>query len=120
MPLEVNKVAGLVAVLGMKKVIETNFEQSRYRRKRRYMAADTGILLILPMDHGHGVPPDEALDAALQAAVSRVGNLFKYRDGIHVRGIELDRKINAGGACALGQRVQKSGSPAGTLFIDNL
>ena len=52
------------------------------------MAADAGVLLVLAVDHGHGVPADEGFDAALQRAVAGVGDFVFGADGVLVGGGE--------------------------------
>src|SRR5271166_3777664 len=94
-PLEINEVARLIAVFGMEEMIESDFQKCRERRIRRDVSADPGIFLVLPVHHGHRVPADQALDAAFQVAVARIGNLFRRRNGIEVGRIELNRNINA-------------------------
>ena len=75
--LEINEVAGLVAVAGVEEMIEADFEQGGQRRIGRDVAADSGIFLVLAVHHGHGVPANQALDAALQRAVAGIGKLLR-------------------------------------------
>ena len=78
--LEVDEVAGLVAVVGAEEVVEADFEQSGEGGVGGNMAADAGVLLVLAMDHGQRVPADQALDAALERAIAGVGLLFFDRE----------------------------------------
>ena len=48
MALEVDEVAGLVAIGGMEEVVEADFEQRRQRGIGGDVAADAGVLLVLP------------------------------------------------------------------------
>ena len=63
--LEINQVAGLVAVARLKEMVEAYLQQRRQRRVGGDVAADAGIFLILVVDHGHGVPAQQGLNAAL-------------------------------------------------------
>ena len=66
MTLEINEVARLISVAGVEEMIESDFEQRRQRRVGRDVAADSWVLLVLAMHHGHRVPANQALDAPLQ------------------------------------------------------
>ena len=83
------------------------------------MAADAGIFLVLPMHHGHGVPADQALDAALHRAVAGVGHLFADRNRVDVGGIELDRDVHAGFTGAAGKGVQQAGTLARAFLVND-
>ena len=76
MALEIDEIAGLVAVSGVEEMIEADFEQRGQRRIGRDVAADSGIFLVLPMHHRHGIPANQALDAALHRAVAGVRQLL--------------------------------------------
>src|SRR5579864_7923364 len=64
-PLEINKVARLIAVLAMKEVVVPHFLKRRQRCISRDVPADPRIVLVSPNHHGHRVPADQALDAPL-------------------------------------------------------
>ena len=107
MALEVDEVAGLVAVAGVKEVIEAHFEQGGKRCICRDVAADTVIFLILAGDHGHGVPAGEAFDLAFQLAIAGVGNFVFDADGVDVRSIEFGGELDARAASVGGQFFKK-------------
>ena len=96
MSLEIDHVPGLVAVGGMKEVIESNFEQRRQRRVSRKMPADARVFLILAMDHSHRIPAKECLDAGLYIAIARIGQLLLDWNRVPVRSIQLRRRFHAG------------------------
>ena len=73
MALEVDEVAGLIAVAAVEEVVVADFGQRGERCIGGNMAADAGIVLVGADHHGHGVPAIEALDAALDFAVARIG-----------------------------------------------
>src|SRR3954447_7648527 len=82
--LEVDEVAGLIAIRSVEEMIEPNLEQGGQRGVGGDVAANPRVLLILPMDHRHGVPADEALDAPLQPAITGVGELLIDRNRVEV------------------------------------
>jgi hypothetical protein len=118
--LEVDEVRVTIGVLAAKEVIEADFVEGRGRRVGRNVAADAGVLLVLAMHHGHGVPADQALDAALELAVAGIRNFVLHRDGVQVGRVELDWNVNAGGASALYQGAQQLGALVGTFVVHNL
>src|SRR5450432_439939 len=77
MALEVNQVARLVSVGGAEEMVKSDFQQRGQRGIGRDVAADAGIFLVLAMHHGHRVPADQALDAALQFAVAGIRYFFR-------------------------------------------
>ena len=110
MALEIDEVAGLVLiarrvawVLGMKEVVEADFEQGGQRRICRDMAADARVLLVLAVDHGHRVPANEAFDAALHLAVAGVRYFIMFGDGIEVGSSDFAGGVDACFACSLPQ-----------------
>ena len=118
--LEINQIAGLLAVFGVEKVVEAHFEQRGQRSVGGNVAADTGVVFILAHHHGHGVPPDEALDAAFHGAVAGVGHFVFHRDGIDVRGIQVSGEIDAASVRARGQLLQQVAGAVGPGCLDHL
>ena len=118
--LEINQVARLIAVAGVEEMIEADFQQRGERRVGGNVAADAGIVLVLPDHHGHGVPANQALDAALHRAVAGIGGFLLGTDGIDVRRIELDRHFDAIGARALVEVLQQKSGAVRTGLIDHL
>ena len=100
--LEVDEVAGLVAIAGVKEMIEAHFEQRGQRGVGGNVAADAGVVFVLAHHHGHGVPAGQALDAALHGAVAGIGHFVLGTDGVHVGRIELDGEVGAGAARLFG------------------
>ena len=119
MALKINKVARFLAVVGVEKVVVANFQQRGQRRVRRNVPADAGIFLVLPMDHRHGVPADQALDAALHRPITGVRMLFLHRNGVDVRGIQMDWDVHAGLLGAAGKGVQQTGTLARTFLVND-
>ena len=79
--LEINQVARLIPVIGVKEMIESDFQQRGQRGISGNVAADAGVVLILVDHHGHGVPADHAFDPPLHGAVARIRQL-RLRSGI--------------------------------------
>ena len=79
MALEINQIAGLVAIAAVEEMVEPDFEQRRQRRIGRDVAADAVVVFVLVRHHGHGVPARQALDAALQRAVAGIGHFLIHR-----------------------------------------
>ena len=74
------------------------------------MAADAGVVLVLPMHHRHGVPADQALDTPLEVAVAGIGHLVVLGNGVQVGRDQLARDRNAGLARSGAQGRQQLGA----------
>ena len=74
--LEVDEIARLIAVPRVEEMVVADFDQRRERRVGGDVAADAAVVLVGAHHHGHRVPADQALDAPLDGAVARVGDLF--------------------------------------------
>ena len=88
--LKIDQIAGFFAILGAKEMIETDFQQSGQRGVGGNVSADARVILVLPHHHRHGVPADEALDAALHGAIAGVRHFVFHPYGIDVRCIQVD------------------------------
>src|SRR5579864_57490 len=117
--LEINEVAGLIAVSGMEEMVVANLQQRSQRRISGNMSADAGVFLVLPVDHRHGIPADQALDAALHGAIAGVRLLFLYRNCVDVRGIQVDRNVHAGLLGAPGKGVKQAGTLARAFLVND-
>ena len=118
--LEINQIARFVAVTGVEEVVESDFEQGGERRIGRDVAADAGIFLVLAMHHGHRIPADQALDAALQLAVAGIRNFFRGRNGIQVGRVELDGDIDAGRSRVLDDCANQFSALVGAFLVHDL
>ena len=118
--LEVDQVARLIAVAGVEEVIEAHFEQRGQRGVGGNVAADAGVVLVLPHHHGHGVPANQALDAALHRAVAGIGSFVFGADGVDVRRVEVDRQFGAVGARALVELFQQESGAVRPGLVDHL
>src|SRR6185437_10689194 len=117
--LEINKIAGLVAVCGMEEMVIANLQHRSQRRVGGNVSANAGIFFVLPMDHGHGVPTDQALDAAFHGAITGIRHLFSHRNRIHVGGIQLYWDVHAILASATGKGVQQTGTLARAFLVNH-
>lgn len=92
--LEVNDVAGVFGGFGPEKMVKTDFIQGCAGGIRGNMPAQAGIAAIGPYDHRHGIPANDALDAAFDFAAAGKYRLALNGNGIDVGGIggvvELD------------------------------
>ena len=112
MPLVVDQVPRLLApivrkVLRAKEVVVPHLLQRRLRRVRRNVSANSRVLLVLPMHHRHGIPPDQRLDPLLQLAVAGVRDLVVFRNCVAERRRKLIRHRDPRLAPALPQRLQQ-------------
>jgi hypothetical protein len=117
--LEVDEVAGLIAVLAVEEVVVANLGERGERGIGGNMAADAGIVFVGADHHGHGVPAIEAFDAALNFAVARIGHLFLYRDGIDVGRGELVRCLDAVERRVIDEAAKQEGGAFGAAVFQN-
>ena len=118
--LEINQVAGLIAVARVEEMVEAHFQQRGQRGVSGNMAADAGIVLVLPHHHGHRIPANQALDAALHRAVAGIGDFLFGANRIDIRSIELDSHLGAIGARAFVELLQQKSGAIRTGLIDHL
>ena len=85
MPLEEDLVGRLRALLAAEEVVEGHFVQRGGRGEGGDMPADAAAELVGADDHRHGVPADDALDAAFDLAVAGVCGLEFDRNGVDIR-----------------------------------
>jgi hypothetical protein len=99
MALEINQVAAAGGIRPPEEVVEADLKEGRGRGIGRDMAADSRRVLVGPDHHGHGVPADQALDAALDFAAAGVRRLLVGRDSVNVGRVGSKR---GGHALAIG------------------
>ena len=93
--LEVDDVAVAAFVVAAEEVVEADLVQRRRRRERRDVAADAVFSLVGAHDHRHGVPADEALDAALDVGAAGHQHLLVGGDGVDVGRVGGERELDA-------------------------
>ena len=78
--LEIDVVAGIVAVLAAKEVVEPHLVQGGRRSKRREVSADA-LFAVVGLDHHHGrVPPNKPPDPPFQIGVAGILGLLFGRE----------------------------------------
>ena len=120
MALEVNQIAGLVAVAGAEEVVETHFQQCRERSIGGDVAADAVVNLVLMRHHGHGIPAHQTFQFALQHTVSGVGDFALRRNRIDVVRGTANRNIDAVVARSFSKLFEDVVDPVGSCCIDDL
>ena len=120
MSLEVNEVARLVAVAGVKEMIEADLKQRCQRGIGRDVTTDSRVFLVLTMHHRHGIPASQAFHAPLELAIAGIWDLLFDGNGVDVRSIELDGNFHAGSVGVLDQGLDQFASPGGAFLSDNL
>ena len=85
MPLEEDLVGRLRALFAAEEVVEGHFIERGGRGEGGDMPADAAAELVRADDHRHGVPADDALDAAFDLAVAGVFGLEFDRNGVDIR-----------------------------------
>ena len=66
-------------------------------------------------DHGHRIPADVGLDAALERPIARIGRLLPHRDGIDIGRIGPERQIAAGAARMVDEALEQEVRACGAL-----
>src|SRR5690606_28446565 len=79
-----------------KEVVESDLEQRSRRGVRGDVPSKSGLVPIGAHDHGHGIPTDDALDAALDLTTPRVGWLLPRGNRIDVRRGHRRQRRDAG------------------------
>ena len=120
MPLKVDQVARLAVIGCMEEVIEPHLEQRGEGGVGGNVAADAGIVLVLPDHHGHGVPADQALDAALHGAIARVCQFVFGTNGIDVGRVQMNGQVGTLSPRALGKLFQQVCGAVRPGLVDHL
>ena len=104
--LEIDDVGLAVLALAAEEVIEADFVERRRRGVGGDVSADPVRQAVGAHDHGHRVPADEALDAALDLLAPGQRRLVLGADGVDVGGDGRERQSEAGHAGVLSQGVR--------------
>ena len=78
----------------LKKVIKCHFVERGRRRKRRNVSADAFLKLVGADDHGHGIPPHQALDAPLHFLAAWKRRLLPRRNRVLVGSRRRKRQVD--------------------------
>ena len=105
--LKIDLVGGVVVALRPEEMIESNFIERGRRSVSGYVTPNAVPLPVCRDDHGHGVPPDVALDAAFDVAVPGIVGFVFGGDGVDVGRVDDGGNVDAGVAESGGERVIK-------------
>src|SRR5206468_3993899 len=94
MSLEEDHVA-VATLVAAKEMVEADLVERRGGRIRRDVSADSFFGLVRAHDHRRRVPPDEALDPALEIRAARHEHLFVGGDRVDVGGFRGEGKLDA-------------------------
>ena len=93
-PLKVDDVAFLAILAATEEVVVANLVQRRGRRVRGNVSADAIFHAVGSHDHRHGVPANEALDAALDSAAAGIGHFLAGVNGVDIRRVRRERQLH--------------------------
>src|SRR5579863_7090348 len=89
-------------------MVEADFKQSRGGGERRNVAPNAVVDAVGAHHHGQGVPPDQALDAALDFLIAREDGLLFKGNGVEVRSVRSEGKSDAERLSVAAKPVQQS------------
>ena len=75
-------------------MVEAHLEEGGGRRVGGNVAPDTVFLAVGSDHHGHGVPPDDALDSALDLAAARKGGLLVQWNRVDVGRVRREVRLH--------------------------
>ena len=93
--LEIDGVAVELVGAGAEEMVEADFVERGGRGVGGNVSADAVFDAVGAHDHGQRVPANQALDAALHFLIAREQGLETGGDGVDVRGVGGERKIDA-------------------------
>ena len=101
-------------------MVEPNLEEGGRRRVGGNMTTDGTFPPVGPDDHGHGVPPDDALNAPLGFPVARERNLSLARDGVDVGRVGREGNLHPSAVRVDPQLMEKLPDALGTLAMEHI
>ena len=108
MSLEINRVALELVGASPEEMVEADFKQRRGGSVRGNVAANAVVDAVGANHHGQRVPPNQALDAALDFLIAREDGLFFKGNRIQVRSVRGEGKRDAEGLSVAAKPVQQS------------
>jgi hypothetical protein len=84
--LEIDLVAASVLSSPSKKVVKTHFIEERCGGVGGEVSPEPFKAGVGPVDHDHGVPPNDPAEPDLELFIPRVGGFLGDRDGVHIIG----------------------------------
>ena len=101
-----NEVAPMLGGRRLPEMIEADVVEHGRRREARDVAADVGIL-VRAEHHRHRIPAHEVTDLLLDVEIAGEPDLRLHRNRVDVRGVGRERKVRAGAACLVDQRLDE-------------
>ena len=124
-PLEVDQIsrqrrARGTLVRSTEEMVVADFQQGRERGVGGQMTADIGVVLVGMHHHGQCIPADQALDSALNHAITRISYLLFGGNRVHVGGVPAKWHLNAQIRGAFHDAFDQIGSPVGACCVDDI
>ncbi len=119
-PLEEDQVAITPLAAPAEEVVEGHLVQGGRRGVGRDVPAQPVELAVGAHHHGHRVPADEALDAALDVPVAGIGGLLFDRDRVDVGRVGGEREAHPAPLGIALQEPQQVVDPIGTLRVQDV
>ena len=119
--LEIDLIAVVAALAAAaEEVVHRHFVQRGGRCVRRDVSADAVEVAIRADDHRHGVPANEALDAAFELALAGVARLLIERNRVDVRRRGRERKLDTVANRGLFERGEKLLHALGAFALQHI
>src|SRR5688572_4117707 len=120
MPLKINDVAVVMVALALEEVVEPDFIQRGRRCIGRNMTANPVVELVGPDHHRERVPPNEALDAALNLSTARKRWLFRNGDGVDIRGVRREGELDAATPGVVLEKSEQAADPGRPARLEHV
>ena len=117
--LDVHQVAAMIGAGCMPEVIEADVIQCGGRRERRNMTAEFEVFFAAAQHHHRRVPAHIAAQLVLHLMIAGALGLKVRGDGVEVRRVRRERRMAAGAACFVEQRLQQEMRPLITFVGDH-
>ncbi len=122
--LDEHHVTGVFTGCTTPEVIEADLVQGGRGGIAGKVSAVLGGFLVGLLHHGHGVPADICLQPLLDGPVAGIVRLLVHRNGVHVRGVRLERQPRTGTTCpvdqAFDQEMRAITTPGANHRVDGL
>ena len=118
--LEIHQVPAPLGVTAAEKMVEAHLVEGGDGGIGGNVPADAVFHPVGPNHHGHGVPPDDALDAPFDFPAAGVDRLLLQGDGVDVGGAGRKGEANAAGLGAVPKRFEKTDHPVRVALVDHV
>ena len=92
--LEEDLIPGAISVLSAEEMVLSDFKKCCGGSESRNVSAKTRVLMVRANHHGHRVPSNDALDTALDLAITRVGWLLFDWNCVDVGRVRVERNLD--------------------------